>query len=317
MKLVTFKDIVSLGIKPTECLDWAADAIRRKGEATLPPKISLVPHDGSFMNTMPSLVTDPSGKVWGGVKLVTRFPQNEPALDSKLLLLDCESGEMVALMDADWITAMRTGAVAAHSIGLFAKEGWSELSMMGLGNTARSTLLILAESLEGQPLHVRLLRYRDQAERFAERFAEYPNLTFEIVDDVVASLDGCDVFVSCATYLPYDVAPDEAFPEGVLVVPVHTRGFTNCDLFFDKVYADDTGHVHHFGNFDKFRRFAEVADVVAGRVPGRESVDERILAYNIGVSMQDIAFAVRIWELLDKDGLADLDLRQPEEKFWV
>ena len=27
------------------------------------------------------------------------------------------------------------------------------------------------------------------------------------------------------------------------VIPVHTRGFQNCDLFFDKVFADDTDHV--------------------------------------------------------------------------
>lgn len=317
MKLVTFEDVRGAGITPAQCLEWVSDTLARKREMTLPPKVSLHPGEGSFMNTMPCLVRDAAGKTWGGVKLVTRFPQNEPALDSKLILLDCESGEMVALMDADWITAMRTGAVAAHSIRLLAREGWSEVSMMGLGNTARATMLVLAEAFSERRMHVRLLRYKDQAERFTERFARHPNVEFEVVDGMGALLDGCEVLVSCATYLADDVAPDDAFPEGILVVPVHTRGFTNCDLFFDKVFADDTGHVCHFGNFDRFRSFAEVADVVAGRAAGRESGRERILAYNIGLSIHDVAFAAGVWGMLDREGLPEVDLRQPTEKFWV
>ena len=317
MKLVTFDDIKGIGLTPAQCLEWVSDTLARKGEMTLPPKISLHPSEDSFMNTMPCLVRDKEGKTWGGVKLVTRFPQNEPALDSKLILLDAESGEMVALMDADWITAMRTGAVAAHSIGLLAKESFTEVSIMGLGNTARATMLMLPEVAGGRKLHVKLLRYKNQAELFAERFADMGGVEFEIVGSIRELISGAEVVVSCATYFADDVADDDVFNEGVLVVPVHTRGFTNCDLFFDKVFADDRGHVCHFRNFDKFRSFAEVADVVSGKAVGRENNAERILAYNIGLSIHDITYAARIWELIDKDGLADIDFRQPVEKFWV
>ena len=112
--------------------------------------------------------------------------------------------------------------------------------------------------------------------------------------------------------------PDEAFDEGVLVVPVHTLGFTNCDLFFDKVFADDTGHVCHFKNFDKFRKFAEMGEVVSGKAPGRENDRERILAYNIGISIHDIYFASRIYNLLkDNEGIPEIDLAGPTEKYWA
>ena len=72
-----------------------------------------------------------------------------------------------------------------------------------------------------------------------------------------------------------------------------------------------------FKNFDKFRSFAEVSSVVNGVVPGRESDSERILAYNIGLSIHDIAFAAKIWQALDTKGLPEIDLLQPTEKFWV
>ena len=116
-----------------------------------------------------------------------------------------------------------------------------------------------------------------------------------------------------------EVFSDTFFDEGVLVVPVHTRGFTNCDLFFDKVYADDYGHVHHFKNFDKFRYFAEICDVVNENAIGRENDKERILAYNIGVSMHDINYAAHIYEIMiEKDEqLMDIDMYDPIEKFWI
>ena len=123
---------------------------------------------------------------------------------------------------------------------------------------------------------------------------------------------------SCATYFENDICPDEYFDEGVLVIPIHTRGFTNCDLFFNKVYADDYGHVCHFKNFNKFKSFAEVCDVVNYNAIGRENNRERILIYNIGLAIHDINFAAHIYQLIkDDDKLLELDMLDPKEKFWI
>ena len=80
---------------------------------------------------------------YGGVKLVTRYPKRNPSLDSEILLYDLKTGENVALMDGNWITTMRTGAVAAHSIRLLANPEFSVIGFIGLGNTARATLKVL------------------------------------------------------------------------------------------------------------------------------------------------------------------------------
>ena len=322
MKTITFEDIKGLGISPAQCHDWVNEMIANKHDAFLPPKTHMNMDGNRFCNVMPSLVTTHDGATWGGVKMVTRYPERKPALDSKILLFNADSGEFLALMDGNWITAMRTGAVAAHSVLRLAKSGFRTMGMIGLGNTARATLLVLAEKDPDRQLDIKLLRYKDQAELFAERFASYKNLHFTIVDDYAAVVKGSDVVVSCATYFADDICTDDCFDEGVLVVPVHTRGFTNCDLFFDKVFADDTGHVDHFKNFSKFKKYAEMCDVVNGVVPGRENDNERILAYNIGVSMHDIYYALRIYELFAADEskfaqLTDVDLCDPTEKFWI
>lgn len=313
MKIISFDDVRNLNIAPRTCYQWVSEMIADKKNALLPAKISMKPAEGIFCNVMPCILS-----ASGGVKVVTRYPQRKPSLDSKLLLFNVENGEFLALMDANWITAMRTGAVAAHSILLLAKKSFSEIGILGLGNTARAALLVLAEMIPERELHIKLLKHKGQEELYAERFRSYPNLHFSYVDDAEALVKGSDVVISAATYLPDDLCEDSCFDEGVLVVPIHTLGFTNCDLFFDKIYADDYGHVHHFKNFDKFRYFAEVSEVVNGRAAGRESDSERILAYNIGVSMHDINFAAHIYSLLKDDPtLMDIDLHDPAEKFWI
>lgn len=321
MKVISFDDIKALNIPPEKCYEWVEEMLADKQEVLLPPKTHMNMPGNIFCNVMPSIVMNADGEKAGGVKVVTRYPERKPSLDSKILLFNAVTGEFLSLMDGNWITAMRTGAVAAHSVVTFARSGYKTIGMIGLGNVARATMLILAAAVN-RPLTIRLLRYKDQAELFRERFKDYENLSFEIVDTYEQCIRGADVVVSCATYFENDIAEDSWFDEGVLVVPVHTRGFTNCDLFFDKVYADDRGHVDHFKNFSKFRYFAEVSDVLSGKCRGRENDKERILAYNIGVSMHDICYAWHIYRMMADnkemfESLTDADMHDPTEKFWL
>ena len=291
--------------------------IKNKNRTILPPKISIKPYEGVFCNVMPSFIPN-SNNDYEGVKVVTRYPERSPSLDSKILLLNAKTGDFLALMDADWITAMRTGAVATHTIMLLAKSNYKTIGMIGLGNVARATLFTLLELNKEKHFDVKLYKFQGDEILFKERFKAYKNVSFSFCDNYHSVVKGSDVVISCVTYAPNDFCSDEDFDEGVLVVPIHTLGFTNCDFFFDKVYADDTGHVCHFKNFDKFKQFAEVNEVVNGIKPGRESNKERILAYNIGISIHDINFAAHIYELLkDKESLKSIDFNGPSDKYWI
>lgn len=318
MKIIDFAQIKALNISPKVCYDLVSDMIKNKDKVMLPTKISMKPEEGVFCNVMPVILENSEEIRPGGVKIVTRYPNREPSLDSKLCLYDFNTGKMLAFMDANYITAMRTGAVAVHSIVNFARKDFKTIGMLGLGNTARATILVLNSVYPDRKFNIKLLRYKNQAELFEERFKEFSNLKFEIIDDVRDLIKGSDVIISAATYLKDDLCENKYFDEGILVVPIHTRGFTNCDLFFDKVYADDVGHVHGFKNFDKFKYFSEVADVINGKSKGRENDKERIIAYNIGVAMHDIRLASFIYEKLkDNKDILDIDMHDPIQKFWL
>lgn len=313
MKIITFDKIRDLDISALQCYEWVEEIISKKENTILPAKISMKPgEDGVFFNCMPSILTEFG---WAGVKMVTRYPLRNPSLDSEILLYDLKNGEALALLDGDYITTMRTGAVAAHAIKLLANENFLTLGIMGLGNTARATLKILLALFPTRNFVIRILKYKDQHTSFEQRFAEYNNIQFiecEIPQEVVMN---SEVIISAVTVFNQDICGNECFKEGCLVVPIHTRGFANCDLFFDKVFADDTNHVKGFKYFDRFKCFGEISQVINGKISGRTDMKERILAYNIGIAAHDIFFAGKIYEMIESCG--EVSLNAPKEKFWI
>lgn len=312
MKIIDFKTIRDLQISPVQCMEWVKEVFLHKKEDILPPKISLKLDGNIFFNTMPCYIRQQNRF---GVKEVSRFPLHTPSLRSELLLYDADSGNLLALMDATWITAMRTGAVAALAALTFQKKETNRYAFMGLGNTARATLLCLySQKKVGEKLYIDLLQYKSQAENFVQRFADYPDLVFNIKSNTEQLVSQADVIISCVTACDDLIASDSCFREGVLVIPVHTRGFQNCDLFFDKVFADDRGHVEGFKYFERFRYFAEFSDVLTGKAEGRANNRERILSYNIGIALHDIYFAAKLYDECNKD---EQTLFNITDKFWI
>lgn len=307
--------IRSLNISAKECVRWVEESFRMKYDAQLPAKISVHPKGNDFYTSMPCLL--PIDNQFG-IKVVSRIVGRIPALGSEILLYDGDSGHLVALLDGDWITTMRTGAVAALSIKTFQKISAKMYSIVGLGNTARATLLCLLDLYPNKQFHFRLLKYKEQADLFIERFTDYPNIIFEIVDDIKLLIKDADVIISCITDASELLCADNSlYKEGVLLVPVHTRGFQNCDLFFDKVYADDTEHVKGFLNFKHFKSFDEFSNVLLGKNRGRENDKERIITYNIGLGLHDIVFAQKIYNKVKDSVIDSFAFNKENEKFWV
>jgi len=213
------------------------------------------------------------------------------------------------------ITAMRTGAVAALSISLLKRKEVNSYSFIGLGNAARATLLCLNEILNNEPMIVKIFSYKDQHKTFIDRFSSFKNITFEVYDNVVNFIRFSDVIISCVTAAKENFAEDQNYSEGVLVVPVHTMGFQNCDLFFDKVFCDDIGHIKEFKYFNKLKNCDEIANILLGKNSGRISDKERILVYNIGISIHDIFYASNIYNMIEEYGVI---LAQSKPlRFWV
>lgn len=320
MKVISEQAIRALNVSPKQCVEWIYESFSLKNEAQLPAKISVHPEDMDFFTSMPCLLpTNAQGNRYFGIKEVHRIEGAVPSLGSDMMLYDAKTGELVALVDCDWITTMRTGAVAAVSIKALRKSNAETYGMVGLGNTARATMLCLLENEPERQFHVQLLRYKDQAELFVERFKDYANVTFEIVDDINEMARTCDVFISCITSAKGLLVEDtDLFQPGVTVIPVHMRGLQNCDPIFDRVFGDDTDHVKGFKYFPQYHDYNEIGEVLAGRDPGRKSDQQRIIDYNYGLGLHDVVYASKLYEILKNDpSCQEVTIKKETEKFWV
>lgn len=309
MNQIYFNDIYSLGITPKECVEWTETVIKNKRNYVLPHKISITYGNECYFNTMPAYIPEMN---LIGVKEVSRVTGREPTLQGDILLYDSVTGDMKCFMDGTWITTWRTAAVAAVTVETLKKRDAKNISLMGLGNIARAFVLCIDAMRNHNDIELNILAYKDQHNIFIERFKQYKNIHINVFDDVKEMFKISDVIVSCVTAATslFD-ENDEDFKPGVLIVPVQTRGFQNCDLTFDRIFCDDITHISGFKYFNQYKSITEMTDVLNNSTFVRGG-DERYLAYNIGIAVQDMYYAAKILEKVNKkENVAELP------KFWV
>jgi len=319
MKIITHKDILNAKINPSLCYEWVDEMLRYKHESILPPKTSLHFDDDGFFNTMPCVIPHLGVE---GVKVITRKIGRAPSIDSELLLYDSETRNAKAIMDANWLTAMRTGAVAVHTIVNLAKKDWKTIGLMGFGNTQTAAIKVLLAVFKKRSFTIRLKTYKEAHVKYRNWILEEAkraganNIEVEFVDEIEDLMSDNDVIISAVTYAENDFCLPNVYKPGVLIVAIHLRGFMECDLEFDKVYCDDFSHVDKFKYYNDWKYKAEVAQVVRGESVGRVNDDERIIAYNVGLSLHDIFFAEKIYNIVSKN-VPEINLDGPTSSAWL
>lgn len=315
MLLLNDKDIHKLDINHMKILEIIKNTLIKKSnnEYVLEKKLVTRTKDSEFYTAMPSAL--PTEKIIGN-KIIKRFDNisvNHPKVFGYLTLEDMETGQLKCMMDATWLTTARTGASFALTAQSLASKKSETIGIMGLGNTATATLHYLSIVLP-EVKKVKLLKYKDQHEKFATQFSHY-NYEFIFVETIEELLNNTDIIISAISYAKDTFATPNMLKPGVLVLPIHSRGFQDCDMFFDKIYTDDYAHTKHF-----LKRFdGEVGSVFSKRIAGRETDEEKIIAYNIGISVLDMALAKYIYELAQINNIGiDVDFGDYTQKniFW-
>lgn len=314
MKIIPH-NVIKKVFNVTEAFNLVKDSFIRQSEFLLPPKISIKYGESDFFNTMPCVMLNDGV---AGVKVVSRHLGRTPTLTAKILLFDSSTGDALALLDGDYITVLRTGAVAALATETFAVKGYSRVGIWGLGNTAYAAFDVLVHNRKNSAkvLDVFLLRYKNQAEKFIECFSHIDDVNFHICETYEEIAKNSQVLISCVSDMNKLFCNAEIYPAGILIVPVQSKGFQNCDLVFDKIFSDYTEQIKgfkYFSQFSKLNYCGELTDVLNGKIEGRTSNAERILSYNIGIAIHDLRFANEIYQRVGKS-CADADLQSPRDK---
>ncbi|KGP63943.1 ornithine cyclodeaminase [Legionella norrlandica] len=129
-----------------------------------------IEEEKALMLTMPGFLTQEKAL---GLKVVSIFPnntaRNKPSITGFIMLLDATTGEAKVLMDAAYLTALRTGAVSGLATQYFARDDAHQVALIGAGTQARTQLEAVSTVRDIQHVYV-WSRNIKNAEKFAKEF---------------------------------------------------------------------------------------------------------------------------------------------------
>ncbi|MFH1104217.1 MAG: NAD(P)-binding domain-containing protein, partial [Actinomycetota bacterium] len=173
------------------------------------------------------------------------------------------------------------------------------LGVLGCGVQGRSHVEALTIVLPGLRRVVAYDVDPERARAFAEEIERRHGIKARAVREPREAVRGADVVVTAGPILR---VPHATIKAGWLE-PGTFASAVDFDSYFDgaamhecaKFTTDDLAQFQHFRDMGYFQSapeiYAELADLVAGRVPGRQSPEERTMAVNLGLALEDIAVA--------------------------
>lgn len=246
------------------------------------------------------------------IKVNGNFPNNRsrhnlPTIQGFIALLDAERGCVLALMDSIEITARRTAAATALAAKYLAKPGTRSLAMIGCGVQALYHVEALRDVV---PLETVL--FCDPRDEAADAFAAHLrklDLSARCVVDASTAARGADLVVTVTTSTSPVLGLADIDP-GTFVAGVGADNPSKHELAADLMKAGHVivdsvaqaatmGDLHHAiaeGSVTTTDVRGELCDLVAGRLAGRASDDERWVFDSTGLAIQDLAAAAMIYE---------------------
>ena len=245
-----------------------------------------------------------------GAKIVTVRPENanqgRPLVHAVIVLIDPATGVPSAVMDATWLTALRTGAGAGLATDLLALPDASVLAVVGAGAQAWTQVEAVRAVRPVREIRIRS-RTRASAEAFVERArAEMGNgdaVDWRVEEDPQAHVRGAQVIVTATDafepVLPETIDPGThvnaigAYTPEMRELPAQLVGAAR--VFVDqreaaRAEAGDLIRAVAEGAFAWDRIAGEIGEVVAG-APGRTSPEEVTVFKSVGSAAQDLAVA--------------------------
>ena len=264
----------------------------------------------AFMPSRPAL----------GTKLVTVFESNAerglPTHLATIVLLDPETGALLALMDGRYITEARTAAVSAVSVQGLAREDATSLAIIGSGVQARSHLEAISRVRDIREVRV-WSRKRAHVDRFIADMSPHIESRFDAAGSARAAAEGADIVVLVTSAME-PVVRTEWIADGAHVCAVGACRPTQRemdaalvargDLFVDSrdaalVEAGDIVLGIRDGAFTESHIKAELGSVVSGRAPGRTSQDRLTIFKSLGLAVEDVAAAHLAYERARERGV--------------
>jgi alanine dehydrogenase len=244
------------------------------------------------------------------------YSSSREGLRFLITLFSVESGDLLALLEADFVGQMRTGAASGLATRFLARQDARTLGIVGTGLQARTQLQAIAQVRKLTEVRA-FSRASAKREIFAKEMTEALRIPVSAAESAEAAVRGADIIVTSTTSTS-PVVEGRWLKPGVHINAIganfpqkrelDAEAVKRCNVIVvdsreqSKLEAGDLIQV--FG--EEAQRWADVgelADIVAGQVSGRTNASEITLFKSNGIAIEDIVVAGRIFEMALQRGI--------------
>jgi ornithine cyclodeaminase/alanine dehydrogenase-like protein (mu-crystallin family) len=302
---------VERAVSPHEAYDAVRDAFvaHARGEWSMQPKLYVTNYPAGDFRAMPAL-----GGGHALLKWVTSFPGNParglPTVTGLVLLSDSETGELLAVLDAAAVTALRTAAAGVLAADTLCRSGASSYAVVGCGvNGAETARMLVARGIRPLVWDV------DEARRNAVAL----RLGAEAATSAESALH-CEIVITVTPGKEVLYAKGSLEP-GQHVSVMGADGPGKAEVAVDElaradVFVDDWEQASHGGEIARAveagvvtrERVTELGRVLTNEADGRRSAEDVTLFDSTGLAIQDLAIATAAYAKADELELQSIDL---------
>jgi len=293
----------------TECIELMADALSAlaRGEVYQPLRTIVRPPEARrLLGLMPAYRAGEQGAF--GLKAICVFPGNpaigKDAHQGAVMLFSRETGELLALMNASEITAIRTAAVSAVATRLLAREDAEQLGIIGAGVQARTHLAALAAVRPIKRARI-ACRNIEHAEELAREMQGQFSFSIEPVRTNEESVRGADLIVTATSSLEPVINKEWISPGAhVNAIGTHSPNSREIDsptMAAAQIYVDRReSALNESGDYLLAAKEGlvnpesikgEIGELLIGTKPGRTSANEITLFKSLGLAIEDVVSA--------------------------
>jgi alanine dehydrogenase len=296
-----------------------------KGQACIPDRAAVpVDHHEGLCLVMPAYLSDIEAL---GMKMVTVYPNNPrkfglPNVMAILVLVNAITGEPICVMDATYLTSIRTGAACAVATRHLALPDAQVLGVIGTGAQAAGIVRCITAVRQIDEIKVYSVDSLEQRTAFAREIREYADIPVALCESAEQAVrDSGLVAIATTSRRPVVSAswlcpgahinavgnhhPDSQEIDADTIV----KSIVVCDSI--DICMEEAGDIIlpiKNGYVDPGHFRFELAQVVAGFGPVRER-DDITLFKSVGVAIQDISVARYAYEQAVKLGVGiEVDL---------
>ena len=297
-------------------IDAVEDAFRQLalGNVVMPQRVATLidPHQGIHLS-MPAFVGGDPGTL--SIKIVTVYGNNParyglPTIQGMLLLHDASSGKLLALMDAEQLTAMRTGAASGVATKHLARADAATLTLFGAGAQAGTQLAAVCAVRPIRQVYL-ITRSGQKDADFATRLGSSLGIPITPTRNVRAAVEAANV-ICTATDTTTPLFDGAWLQPGTHInaVGAYTRAMRELDattlqrsrVFVDhhpaaKAEAGDLLIPIANGELSYDHVAGALGELLINQVAGRTQADQITLFKSVGLAMQDAVTAAHVYTL--------------------